>query len=73
MGYVAAIALLIGGAGAGSMYLTQPKPAISQSERVTEPGKRMQDTSAALPKPQHLPPKHALRRRMARRRTARRE
>ncbi len=72
MGYVTAIALVIGGAVAGSMYLSRPKPATAQIESVTEPGKRMQGASAALPK-QHLPAKHALRRRIARRHASKRQ
>jgi hypothetical protein len=72
IGYLAAIALLISGAVAGSMYMSRPKAAIAQAERVTEPGGHMRDASAALPK-QQLPPKHALRRRLARRHVSRRQ
>jgi len=71
IGYLTASALVIGSAVAGSMYLSRPKPATTQVERVTEPGNRMQDASAALPK-QHVPPKHALRRRLSRRHASKR-
>ena len=72
VGYLTAIALMIGGAVAGSMYLSRPKPAVAQIEQVTEPGKRMQHASAGLPKEQ-LPGKHALRRRLSRRHISRRQ
>ena len=71
MGYLTAIALVIGGAVAGSMYMSRPKPAVAQVERVTEPGKRMHDV--ALPKQPHVPGKHALRRRISRRHVSRRQ
>jgi len=70
IGYLTALALVISGAVAGSMYMARPKPTTAQIEKVTEPGKRLQAASAALPK-QQLPPKHALRRRTARRHLSR--
>ncbi len=73
MGYLAAIALLISGVAAGSMYMTRPKPASAQVEKVTEPGTRMQHASAALPKQPHLPPKHAARSRSSRRHASKRQ
>ena len=71
LGYVTAIALMIGGTVAASMYLSRPKPATAQVERVTEPGQRMHGASAGLPK-EHLPAKHALRRRISRRHASKR-
>jgi len=73
IGYVTAIALVISGAVAGSMYLSRPKPAIAQIEKVTEPGGHLRGASAALPRPQQLPPKHALRRRLSRRHVSKRQ
>jgi hypothetical protein len=70
LGYVTAVALMVGGAVAGGMWITRPKPDTAQIERVSEPGKRMQHASAALPR-QHVSPKHALRRRGSRRHVSR--